>query len=59
MSAFATLSDAFDALCARQPGRVAVREAGEDISYAALLDWSLRISRAIAPAVRAPGQRVR
>jgi long-chain acyl-CoA synthetase len=58
VSAFATLSDAFDALCARQPGRVAVREAGEDISYAALLDWSLRISRAIAPVVRAPGQRV-
>ena len=58
MSALATLSDAFDALCARQPGRVAVREAGQDVTYAALLDWSTRISRAIAPVVRVPGQRV-
>jgi len=58
MTPLATLSDAFDALCARQPGRVAIHEAGQEVTYAQLLDWSQRISRAIAPAVRIPGQRV-
>jgi long-chain acyl-CoA synthetase len=58
VSALATLPEAFDGLCARQPGRVAIRETGQDITYAQLLDWSLRISRAIAPTVRVPGQRV-
>jgi long-chain acyl-CoA synthetase len=58
VSPAATLSDAFDALCARQPGRVAVREAGRDVSYGELLDWSRRISGAIGRAVRTPGQRV-
>jgi long-chain acyl-CoA synthetase len=53
-----TLPDVFDALCARQPAHVAVREAGQDVTYAQLLDWSLRMTRAIAPVVRAPGQRV-
>ena len=58
MSAVATLPDAFDALCKRQPGRVAVRETGQDLTYSQLLEWSLRISRAIGGTVRAPGQRV-
>ena len=58
MSLATTLPDAFDALCARQPARIALSEAGQEISYGQLLEWSLRISRAIAPAVRTPGQRV-
>jgi long-chain acyl-CoA synthetase len=58
MTPLATLSDAFDARCARLAGRVAVHEAGRDITYTELLDWSLRISRAITFTVRIPGQRV-
>jgi len=58
MSPFATLPDAFDALCARQPERTAVREGDQDVTYGQLLEWSQRISRALEPAVRTPGQRV-
>jgi len=58
VTAAATLADAFDGLCAGQPGRVAVREGGHDLTYAQLLEWSRRISRAIDPLVRAPGQRI-
>ncbi|MGH2667929.1 MAG: AMP-binding protein, partial [bacterium] len=58
MSSHATLAEAFDALSARQAGRVAVREGGCDVTYGQLLAWSVRISRALASVVQAPGQRV-
>jgi long-chain acyl-CoA synthetase len=58
VSGVATLSDAFDALCARQPARIAVREGDLELTYGQLLEWSQRISRALGPTVREPGQRV-
>ena len=58
MSCQTTLAEVFDALSARQAGRVAVRDGGRDLSYGELLGWSERITRALASVVRAPGQRV-
>jgi long-chain acyl-CoA synthetase len=58
MSTPTTLAEAFDRVCARGPARVAIHEAGQNITYGELLEWSERVSRAIAPAVRKPGQRV-
>jgi long-chain acyl-CoA synthetase len=53
-----TISDVFDGLCGRLAAKVAVREGGQDVSYAQLLEWSERVSRALEPLVRTPGQRV-
>lgn len=58
MSAPVTIADAFDRTCARLASRVAIRDGGQDTTYGQLLEWSLRISRAVAPMVRAAGQRV-
>lgn len=58
MSRPTTISEAFDGLCGRQPGRVAVHEGGHALTYAQLREWSDRISRVLETVVRAPGQRV-
>jgi len=58
MSGSSTLSDAFDALCARAGTRVAVREGPEALTYRELLAWSQAISRHLGSTLRTPGQRV-
>jgi long-chain acyl-CoA synthetase len=53
----ATLADVFDRTAAATPARLAVRD-GRDWSYADLRAWSARITAALAPCCREPGQRV-
>jgi long-chain acyl-CoA synthetase len=54
----ATLGDRFDRTAARLGARLAVREPERDWSYADILDFSQRVSRALEPLGGAPGTRV-
>ena len=52
-----TIADVFDRTATRTPDRIAVREA-RDWTYRDLRAWSARITDALAPHCRVPGQRV-